>query len=246
MKKAYISWSSGKDATFALHVAIASKDFSVEKLVTTLNTDFNRISMHGIRKGLLQQQAESLAIPLHIIPLHGNISMDSYTSIMEEHMSELKNEGFETAIFGDIFLEDLMEFRENQLHAIGLEGKFPLWKKNTTELAHDFIELGYQAIVVCVNANVLDKSFCGRLFDEQFLSELPENVDPCGENGEFHTFVFDGPLFRKPIRFEMGEKVLRDFSPNKKNEDDCFDEPRSWDAKFWYVDLLLPKSQKEA
>lgn len=240
MKKAYLNWSSGKDATFTLHKVMEANKFSVEKLVTTINTDLNRVSMHGIRKELLEQQAKSIGILLDTIPFHGDISMDTYTTIMHKHTSQLKSEGFEAAIFGDIFLEDLMDYRKNQLKEIGLEGEFPLWKEDTANLAQEFIELGYKAIVVCVNAKLLDESFCGRIFDERFLADLPEEVDPCGENGEFHTFVFDGPLFKTPVDFRLGEKVLRDFSPNKKNEDDCFDEPRSWDTKFWYADLLLP------
>lgn len=238
MKKAYLNWSSGKDAMFALHKAKESGDFSVEKLVTTLNTDFDRVSMHGIQKKLLEHQAESLGIPLHLIPLQGDISMEDYNTSMRKHTSELKKEGFDTAIFGDIFLEDLMEYRKNQLQEIGLKGEFPLWKQDTNKLAHDFIALGYKAIVVCVNAKLLNASFCGRIFDKKLLDDLPENVDPCGENGEFHTFVFDGPLFRSPVNFTVGEKVLRDFSPNKKDEDDCFDEPNSWDTKFWFVELV--------
>lgn len=240
MEKAYLNWSSGKDATFALHKTVKSGSFSVEKLVTSLNTDFNRVSMHGIRKELLERQAESLGIPLHIIPLKGDVSMEKYNSIMQTHTSQLKNEGFSTAIFGDIFLEDLMEYRKEQLNKIGLTAEFPLWKIETPTLARQLIDLGYKAIVVCVNAKLLDESFCGRVFDESFLTDLPENVDPCGENGEFHTFVFDGPLFKNPVSFEIGEKVLRDFSPNKnEDEEDCFDEPRSWDTKFWFVDLKV-------
>lgn len=238
MTKAYLNWSSGKDATFALHKAVESGDFSVEKLVTSLNTDFDRVSMHGIRKELLERQAESLGIPLHIIPLHGDVSMEKYNDIMREHTSQLKKEGFETAIFGDIFLEDLMEYRKEQLKTIGLTGEFPLWKMETSTLSKQLIELGYKAIVVSINAKLLDESFCGRIYDESFLADLPDNVDPCGENGEFHTFVFDGPLFKKPIDFTVGEKVLRDFSPNKnEDEEDCFSEPKTWDTKFWFVDL---------
>lgn len=238
MKKAYLNWSSGKDATLALHQLSKLGDFSVEKLVTTLNTDFNRISMHGVRKELLQQQAENLQIPLHIIPLNGEVSLESYNETMQKHTSKLKSEGFELSIFGDIFLEDLKTYREKELEKIGIKAVFPLWKKNTLKLANEFLDLGYKAIVVCTSAKQLDESFCGRVFDKNFLSDLPENVDPCGENGEFHTFVFDGPLFKKPIDFEIGEKVLRDFSPSKKEENDCFSKPQNWEHKFWFTDLI--------
>lgn len=195
--KAYLNWSSGKDAMLALHQLENDRDYSVEKLVTTVNSEHDRISMHGVRKTLLQQQAKSLGLPLEIINLKGDISLSAYNETMETHLKKLKNEGFSTVVFGDILLEDLKAYRENQLKKIGLKAVFPLWKKNTTNLIEIFLDLGYKAIVVCVNAKVLDKSFCGRLIDEKFLSDLPENVDPCGENGEFHTFVFNGPAFQK-------------------------------------------------
>lgn len=233
--KTYLNWSSGKDAMLALHKLTADKFFSVEKLVTTLNTDFNRVSMHGLQKSLLETQAKSIGLPLEIIPLDGNISMETYNERMTKVTGNLKKDGFTHAVFGDILLEDLRTYRESQLEEVGIEAVFPLWQEDTTVLMEKLIELGYRAIVVCVNAKVLDKSFCGRVLDQSFLDDLPKNVDPCGENGEFHTFVFDGPLFSKPVKFELGEKVLRDYSPS--DEDDCFTKEQSWDHKFWYQEL---------
>lgn len=237
MKKAYLNWSSGKDAMLALHRIHTKRELKIEKLVTTINSDFDRVSMHGIPAKLLVQQATNLEISLHQIPLKGEVSLEMYTNQMQEHTVQLKAEGFETAAFGDIFLEDLVDYRKAQLQKIDLDWCFPLWKEDTHQLAKEFIDLGYKAIVVCTNEKVLDESFCGRIFDKKFLNDLPKSVDPCGENGEFHTFVFDGPLFKKPVNFEIEGKCLRDFSPNKKGEKDCFDTPRSWDTKFWFLDL---------
>lgn len=240
MKKAYLNWSSGKDATFALHKIQEAGTYKVEKLVTSLNTDHDRISMHGVRKELLKRQAKAVGLPLQLIKLHGNVSLEEYTSIMEQQTTQLVQEGFESAIFGDILLEDLMEYRKKQLQQVGLEGVFPLWQKNTSKLARELIATGYKAIVVCVNARLLDASFCGRIFDTSFLEDLPKNIDHCGENGEFHTFVFDGPLFNKPVEFSLGEKVHRVYTPTEKEEEnDCFTKPRTWDTGFWYQDLLL-------
>jgi len=239
MKKAYINWSSGKDAAFALYKIQKEKKFEVKKLVTTVNSEVGRVSMHGLRNELLLKQVESLQIPLQIIELNGNVSMQTYNAIMKSEVSKLIDEGFTHSVFGDIFLEDLKEYREKQLAEVGLKAVFPLWGKNTGELMEDFIAGGFKAITVCVNARLLDKSFCGRIIDEQFISDLPKNVDPCGENGEFHSFVFDGPNFKNPVNFEIGGLVEKHFSPNEDEKDDCFvDKIKSWDTGFWYCDLI--------
>ncbi|MDR6300397.1 Dph6-related ATP pyrophosphatase [Mesonia maritima] len=237
MIRAYLNWSSGKDAMLALHLLQDEKKIGIEKLVTTVNTDLNRVSMHGLPIKLLQQQADSLQIPLHQIPLRGNVSLKSYNEVMLNHCKKLQEQGFTHSVFGDIFLEDLKEYRQQQLEKLQLTPVFPLWKKDTKKLISKFIELGYKAIVVCVNAKLLDKSFCGRIIDHSFLNDLPENIDWCGENGEFHTFVFDGPLFKKPLSFRVGEKVLKDYNPSEG--DDCFkdEKEQNWDNKFWYQDL---------
>lgn len=237
--KAYLNWSSGKDAAFALFLLQQENKIQVKKLVTTVNSESNRISMHGVRKELLERQAQSLQIPLQVINLHGNVSMEVYNTTMEAAVLKLKDEGFTHSVFGDIFLEDLKEYRENELKKVGIEAIFPLWKKDTGELISDFISAGFKAVCVCVNSKQLDASFCGRIIDEEFLSDLPEGVDPCGENGEFHTFVFDGPVFSKPIDFVIGEKVQKTYITNGDDEDNCFtDKKRSWDTGFWYCDLI--------
>lgn len=206
-----------------------NKSFSVEKLVTTLNSDVKRISMHGVREQLLLQQAKSVNLPIQIIPLAGNVSMESYNKTMESETKKLVSEGFTHGVFGDIFLEDLKEYREKQLGKVGLKPIFPLWKKDTSVLIREFLQAGFKAITVCVNAKLLDKSFCGRLIDEQFLAHLPKEVDSCGENGEFHTFVYDGPNFKFPIKFEKGEITLKTYDSGKSEK---------WDTQFWFCDLL--------
>jgi uncharacterized protein (TIGR00290 family) len=239
MKKAYLNWSSGKDSALALFKLQEQKVFAVEKLVTTINTDADRVSMHGLRNELLFQQAQSIGLPLQVIALNGAVSMEEYNSEMQKTTGLLLQEGYNYSVFGDIFLEDLRNYREEQLKKGGLQGVYPLWKKDTSELIQEFLQLNFKAIVVCVNANVLDKSFCGRIIDQDFLDDLPEGVDPCGENGEFHSFVFDGPVFKNPIAFEIGEKVEKSYPQNKNKEDNCFsDDDRTWDSRFWYCDLL--------
>jgi uncharacterized protein (TIGR00290 family) len=239
MGKAYLNWSSGKDAAFALYILRQKGDLKISKLVTTLNTEVDRISMHGVRRELLEEQARSLGIPVHQIPLGGNVSMATYNRIMQEQVELLKNEGYTQSIFGDIFLEDLKVYREEQLKKVGITAVFPLWKRDTCQLIEEFLKAGFKAITVCVNAKVLDESFCGRIIDRDFIDALPDGVDPCGENGEFHTFVFDGPIFKDPVKFEIGEKVQRTYQASEKKEDNCFsDKEKTWDTSFWYCDLI--------
>lgn len=239
MIKAYLNWSSGKDAAFSLYNLQKEGGLEISKLVTTINSDVDRISMHGVKKELLERQAQSVGLPLHIIELAGNVSMATYSDTMQKQVEILKKEGFTHSIFGDIFLEDLRAYREEQLEKSGIKAVFPLWKKDTRELINDFIDAGFKAISVCVNAKLLDASYCGRILDKSFIESLPAGVDPCGENGEFHTFVFDGPIFKDPIQFVIGEKVQRSYQASEKKEDNCFsDEQRTWDTGFWYCDLL--------
>lgn len=233
--KAFLNWSSGKDAMWSLH-QLQEENSPIKKLVTTINTQTNRVSMHGLRRNLLEQQVKALHLPLYIIDLNGEISMEAYNKIMRKHMLVLQENGFTHSVYGDILLEDLREYREAELSDFNIKPVFPLWKKDTKKLILDFIDAGYKAVVVTVNAKYLDKSFCGRTIDKQFLQDLPPNVDWCGENGEFHTFVYDGPLFSNSVKFKKGEVVLKDYSPSKKT--DCFKETENWDYKFWFVDLL--------
>lgn len=238
MKKAYLNWSSGKDAALALYELQKEEKYSVEKLLTTINSETDRISMHGVRTELLIRQAKSLCTELQIISLNGNVSLAAYNSAMTEAVEKLKFENFTHSVFGDIFLKDLREYREKELEKVRIKAVFPLWKRNTAELMEKFIKVGFKAITVCVNSKVLDKSYCGKLIDNDFLASLPEGVDPCGENGEFHTFVFDGPIFAKPVNFRVGEVVEKFYTPSS-SKNDCFKkEEKSWDTAFWYCDLL--------
>ena len=240
MAKYFLNWSSGKDAAFALYLVQKQNKIKVEKIVTNINTKTERISMHGVRKELLDLQVKAIQIPLHQISLPGNISMAGYNQIIEEELKSLKKRGFTHSIFGDIFLEDLREYREQQLKSMGIKAVFPLWKKDTRQMMNEIIEAGFKAITVCVNSNLLDKSFCGREVDKKFLEDLPVGIDPCGENGEFHTFVYDGPIFQEPVNFEVGEVVEKFYSPTTAKED-CFTKEQSWDTSFWYCDLLPGK-----
>lgn len=241
MPKAILHWSSGKDAALALYRIKQNDEISVERLLTTINPEYGRITMHGVPKRLLYQQAEYLDVPLQTLPLPTGISMDDYNIRMEKELRSLKAEGVSHSIFGDILLEDLKAYRDEQYAKIGMQTVFPVWKENTTDLIQEFIRLGFKTVVVCVNAAVLDKSFCGREINQEFLNDLPKNVDPCGENGEFHTFVYDGPLFKKPVGFKLGEIVNRSYAPSENQDDDCFKDTESWDTEFWFQELL-PKT----
>lgn len=238
MIKAYLNWSSGKDATMALFDLQQDPDIKIGKLVTTVDSTSSRISMHGIPKKLLLQQIENLGLPLHIIDLPENVPLKNYNQIMLKETSALVEQGFTHSVFGDIFLEDLRKYREEQLSKIGLKAVFPLWKMDTSQLIQRFIKEGFKAITVCVNAKYLDQSFCGRIIDHKFLADLPKNVDACGENGEFHTFVFDGPLFRKQVPFSKG-KIYSDFVGIEKGKSlSELQKEKNWDSNFWYCDLI--------
>lgn len=200
----YLNWSTGKDACLTLHLLQESKDYRVKKLLTTCNNKLQRVTMHGLSLALYNEQISAINLPAHQIFLDDDISMEAYQNKMEEACLMLKNEGLEHAAFGDIFLEDLRAYRDKQLGKIGIKTLYPLWKKDSAEVAKQIIAAGIKAIVVCINGSLLDKSFCGRLYDEKFLEDLPENVDPCGENGEFHTFCYDGPMFKHPVAFTKG------------------------------------------
>jgi len=196
--------------------------------------------MHGVREELLEQQAVSIGITLQKFVLPDQPTMDEYERETDQLLNQLHNENFTHSIFGDIFLEDLKKYRETQLAKVNIKALFPLWKRNTTELINEFIDLGFKTIIVCVKAELLDESFAGRIVDKDFLKDLPGNVDPCGENGEFHTFVFDGPIFTNPISFELGEKVFREYKAPSDAKDQCFSKAPLTPASmgFWFCDLV--------
>jgi uncharacterized protein (TIGR00290 family) len=208
--KILFSWSGGKDSALALHSILHNKEFEVAALLTTVTADYDRICMHGVRRELLEKQAESIGLPLEKIPISKKSSTEEYEDKMKTVLLRCKNEGVTAVAFGDIFLEDLKRYREENLAKIGLKGIFPLWKQKSYILAKKFIGSGFKAIITCVDSRQLDGKFCGREFDEALIADLPNNVDCCGENGEFHSFVYAGPLFKKEIFFTKGEIILRD------------------------------------
>ena len=209
-EKVIFAWNGGKDSTIALYELQKTHKYEISALLTTVTEDYDRISIHGVRCMLLEQQAKSLGIPLEKVYITKNTSKDEYEEKMKNKLMDYKNRGILSIGFGDIFLEDVRKYREKNLSKIGMKGIFPIWKRDTSKLAHTFIELGFKAIIICVDSNVLDKRFVGKIYDKQFLSELPSGVDLCGENGEFQSFVYDGPIFRERVTFTVGDIVLRD------------------------------------
>lgn len=203
-------FSGGKDSALALHALQQSGAWRVETLITTVTDAYDRVSMHGVRRARVRDQAAAIGIPLVEVVVPPQSSNKIYERAMGEAFDRLHEDGIRRVAFGDIFLEDLREYRERQLAASGLECLFPIWKQPTAALARSFIRDGFEAVTVCINPAVLDASFAGRAFDASFVADLPEGVDPCGENGEFHTFVWDGPILPQPIAVTHGEVVERD------------------------------------
>ena len=218
MESVIVSWSGGKDSVLALHF-LNKDEFNVRTLITTISESYNRVSMHGVRKELLEKQAKSIGIPLLTISLPKDITNDEYEKIMKREMLYFKSQSVYKVVFGDIFLEDIRKYREANLSKIGMKAIFPLWKRDTKALAEKFIESGFKAIITSVDSKYLEGSYVGRQFDRDFLNSLPPNVDSCGENGEFHSFVFNGPDFSYPIHFQKGNIVFRE-------------------NRFYYIDLF--------
>jgi uncharacterized protein (TIGR00290 family) len=239
--KTYFNWSGGKDSALALYHVQQHKKLDVQLLLTSVNAHVNRISMHGVRVELLQVQADCIEIPLREIKLPETVSMDEYNAVMQRSVSALVDEKFEHTVFGDIFLEDLRKYREQQLAPFGLQIHFPLWQRDTKQLLNEFLDLGFKTIVVCIKANLLGKEFAGRIIDRDFINDLPASVDACGENGEFHTFVFDGPIFRSPVRFSIGETVYKEYVAPKNSIDNCYSPNQNDQMGFWYCDLIPKK-----
>jgi uncharacterized protein (TIGR00290 family) len=213
-----ISWSGGKDSCVALYEIRREQKYRVAGLLTTVTRDYDRISMHGVRRLLLERQAASLGIPLHQVFISQGATNEEYEMKTAEALARYRARGIDSIVFGDLFLEDIRTYREKFLARHNVRGLFPVWRRDTTAFMKEFLELGFRAVVTCVDSRVLDQSFAGKIIDESFLSSLPSKVDPCGENGEFHSFVFDGPMFALPVKFSRGETVLRD--------------------SFWFSDLL--------
>jgi uncharacterized protein (TIGR00290 family) len=225
MKRTLLSWSSGKDSAWSLHVLRQQGEYEIVGLLTTFNREANRVAMHGVRRELVKAQAEAARIPLWDVDLPSPCSNADYESIMSEACRAAVRTGIECVAFGDLFLRDIREYRERQLHDSGLTPIFPVWGLPTHELARTMIASGLKAKVTCVDSQYLSPEFVGREFDEQLLSDLPPQIDPCGENGEFHSFVYAAPIFRRDLRVTVGEIVTRD--------------------RFVFADLIAASSQKE-
>jgi uncharacterized protein (TIGR00290 family) len=204
-----LSWSGGKDSALALWT-LRRRRVEPEVLITTVTETFERISMHGVRRELLARQAEALGIPLVEVVIPPSCVNEIYDARMAEAFAAAPLSAVEAVAFGDLFLEDVRAYREGRLAAAGRRGLWPLWGQDTSALAQEFVDAGFEATLVCVDPSVLDPAFCGRRYDKRLLAELPPGVDPCGENGEFHTFVCAGPIFTAPIACERGEIVERD------------------------------------
>lgn len=209
-EKILFTWSGGKDGSLALYELRKSRQCEVVAILTTVTETYDRISMHGVRRVLLERQADALGLILEKVLISSCATNEEYEDKMCAVLERYRAQGIERVAFGDIFLEELRQYREENLARIGMQGIFPLWRRDTQELAHTFIRLGFEAITTCVDGHVLDKRYVGRIYDEDFLADLPPSVDPCGENGEFHSFAFAGPIFRNRVAFTKGEVVLRD------------------------------------
>lgn len=220
-KPVVLSWSGGKDSALALAELQRSKEFDVAALFTSITRGYDRISVHGVRRALLEAQAQSIGLPLIEISLEQNSSNEAYEAAFHKALDEIHERWpkVKHIAFGDLFLEDVRAYRERLLGGTGFEPVFPIWGHDTADLAREFIDRGFTARLVCVDTTQLDASFSGRQFDSSLLADLPESTDPCGERGEFHTFVSDGPIFSAPVSCRAGERVLRE-------------------SRFMYCDLL--------
>jgi len=210
IEKVLFCWSGGKDSALALYEIQKDKKYEIVSLLTTITEDYDRVSLHGVPRILVEQQAKSLGLPIQEVFIPKDSSNEEYESRMRETLIRFKQADVSRVVFGDIFLEEVRKYREDNLSKLGMKGLFPIWGRDTGEVTRSFIALGFQAIVICIDTKVLDKRLVGRIIDESFLAQLPPNVDPGGENGEFHSFVFDGPIFRERIAYKLGKRVLRD------------------------------------
>lgn len=216
MKKAYFNWSSGKDSALALHKALEAETYDIQTLFTIVKKKDSKIAMHEIGTDLLRRQAESVGIPLTLMELDLTAPPDEYKRSIEKHMKEFKERQINFALFGDLYLQDLRNKRIENCKRQNIQAEFPLWNNKPSELLREFIALGFKSIVTCVDSSVLDESFLGRVIDESFLRDLPNGIDICGENGEYHSFAFDGPVFSHPVKFE----IIRQYRTDHTNETD--------------------------
>ncbi|MGO9201716.1 MAG: diphthine--ammonia ligase [Limisphaerales bacterium] len=241
-EKIVFCWSGGKDSALALNRIMRDQRYELVSLLTTCNEHFQRVSMHGVRLELLDRQAESIGLPLEKIFVSRRSSNEEYQQKMSACLLAHQAGGVTGCAFGDIFLEDLKRWREENLARVGMRGVFPIWKVDSRELIREFLALGFGTVICCVNDAYLDETAVGRTIDEEFIRSLPANVDPCGENGEFHSFAFAGPVFQQPVKFKVGEKVYRpvEAAPPANSNSTCVcrtSGPRATKG-FWFCDLL--------
>lgn len=225
-ERVLLSWSGGKDSALALHALRQMPDVEVAGLLTTVTEDYDRISMHGVRRTLLERQAAEAGLPLHVALIPRECSNEIYEERMTAALTGIRAAGIRRVAFGDLFLEDIRAYRQSRLEAFEMEAIFPVWGRDTAELAREFLRLGFAAVLCCVDTEALAPTFTGRAFDEDLLRDLPPGIDPCGENGEFHTFVHAGPIFRAPVPFKLGEIEDR--------------------GRFWYCDLKTEQGLRGA
>jgi uncharacterized protein (TIGR00290 family) len=219
-----MAWSGGKDSAYALHQLMKDDRYELRFLLSTINGNNHRLSMHGVREELIDAQAASIGIPLLKVYVY-NGNNEEYENSMKEELMKVKAMGVETIAFGDIFLEDLRAYREEQMGKIRMDCLFPIWKTDTKQLVRNFLQEGFKTITCSTHDRFLDETWCGKMIDEKFIADLPEGIDPCGENGEFHSFCFEGPIYKKNLSIITGEKVFKKIEQNRNG--------------FWFCDLLL-------
>lgn len=240
-EKVVFCWSGGKDSALALNRLLNDGRYEIVSLLTTCNEHFQRVSMHGVRLELLDAQARAIGLPLEKVFVSQRSSNAEYERKMSASLMAHKDRGVTSCVFGDIFLEDLRRWREENLARAGLRGIFPIWKSDSRDLLREFISHGFGSVVCCINDAYLDEHFVGKNIDEAFIASLPPNVDPCGENGEFHSFAFAGPIFKEPVKFTLGEKVYRSVlqtHPGAHPSPVCPLPGARATKGFWFCDLL--------
>jgi uncharacterized protein (TIGR00290 family) len=227
--KTVMNWSSGKDAALAYYYLLQEGKYEVTRLLTTISAEYKRVFMHGVMDELLHRQAEMMGLPVTTIPLPASPNDELYKAAMLQTFAEFRKEGIEASAFGDIFLEDLKTYREEQLKQVHMQAVFPLWKKDTRTLIDEIEAVGIEAVTVCISEKHLPKEFLGRKIGRQFLADLPEGVDPCGENGEFHSFVYNAPYFKEPVAIKTGAVVHKTYTPSNDG---------SWNSGFYFLDVM--------
>jgi uncharacterized protein (TIGR00290 family) len=235
-KKVSISWSGGKDSAFALYKVLLGGEYDVVSLHTVFNAETKRVGMHGVHETLIEKQADLLKIPLEKLFLDPSEDHDSYTSLVKNYYNRCSARGIEAVVFGDIFLDDLKKFRDGLLVAAGLEGIYPLWQIDSNVLMHDFVNLGFKTLICAANANYFSETTMGKTIDLNFIKSLPVEVDPCGENGEFHTLVYDGPIFHSPMNILIGEIIEKHYTFKILDNDGNVKKEKT---PFWFCELSL-------